>query len=123
MVSTRLLAVGLIALVVGLSVGYVVPFAIPSLNSSSEPTIALSATTVKIGEQYTATLSYFPANTQIYGWTVNENPPRSFLAGATDSNGKLVLTSNAPSTPGQWLLCASDKDQANWANTVLTVQA
>jgi hypothetical protein len=77
---------------------------------------------VNTGEEYTATLSGFSANTEIYGWVVNENPPRSFLAGTTDSNGKLVLTSNAPQTPGQWLLCASDKAQTSWANTLLTIQ-
>jgi hypothetical protein len=122
MVSTRIFAVGLIALVIGLSVGYAAPFVIPSLGST-KPTITLSATTVKVGAQYTATLTGFPANTEIYGWVVNTNPPSSFLAGTTDGNGKLVLTSNAPSTPGQWLLCASDKAQNDWANVVLNVQS
>ena len=122
MISKRIFAVGLIALVVGLSAGYSVPLIVPSLQTSN-PTITLSATTVKTGEQYTATLSGFSANTEIYGWVVNENPPRSFLAGTTDGNGKLVLRSNAPQTPGQWLLCGSDKSQTNWVNTLLNVQA
>ena len=122
MVSTKILAVGLIALIIGLSVGYSAPLAFTSLQPS-QPTITLSATTVKPGEQYTATLSGFSANTEIYGWVVNENPPRSFLAGTTDGNGKLVLTSNAPQTPGQWLLCGSDKAQNSWVNALLNVQA
>jgi hypothetical protein len=122
MVSKQILAVGLIALVIGLSVGYSAPFVIPPLQPS-KPTITLSATTVKTGEQYTATLSGFSSNTEIYGWVVNENPPRSFLAGTTDGNGNLVLSSYAPQTPGQWLLTASDKAQTSWANTLMTVQA
>ena len=121
MVSKQIFAVGLIALVIGLSVGYSVPLVV--LPQQSEPTITLSATTVKASGQYTATLSGFPANSEIYGWTVNENPPRSFLAGTTDGNGNLVLPSYAPQTPGQWLLCASNKDQTSWANTLLNVEA
>jgi len=122
MVSLRIVAVGLIALILGISIGYAAPLAIPALQTP-KPAITLSATTVNTGEQYNATLSGFPANTEIYGWTVNENPPRSFLAGTTDGNGKLVLTANAPTTPGKWLLCASDKSQNSWASTVLTVNA
>ena len=122
MISTRILAVALIALVVGLSIGYAAPLAIPAL-SSPKPTLTLSATTVTVGERYTATFSGFPANTQIYGWVVNENPPQSFLVGTTNTNGKLVVTPIAPSTPGQWLLSASDKAQNDWVNAVLTVQS
>ena len=122
MVSSRIVAVGVIALVIGVLIGYAAPYAIPALQPP-KPTIALSATAVKTGEQYNATLSGFPANTEIYGWTVNENPPRSFIAGTTDGNGKLVLTANAPTTPGKWLLCASDESQNSWASTVLTVNA
>lgn len=121
MVSKQIFAVGLIALVIGLSVGYSVPLVI--LPQQTKPTITLSATTAKAGDQYTATLSGFPANSEIYGWTVNENPPRSFLAGITDGNGNLVLSSYAPQTAGQWLLCASNKDQTSWANTLLNVEA
>ena len=121
--ATRFLALGLVALVLGIAIGialpYAAPFAFPS--SSAKPSIKLSADSVNAGEEYSATLSGFPANTEIYGWTVNEEPPRIFEVGVTDGNGELEVTSNAPGTPGEWLLIACDKEQNNWATTVLTV--
>lgn len=112
----------LAALVIGVALGYALSVAVPyQLPTSQKPTISLSASSVNVGEQYIATLKGFPANMEIYGWTVNENPPRMFSAGTTDEKGELVLTANAPETPGTWPLIASDKDQINWATATLTV--
>jgi len=123
MANTRIVAIWLAALVIGVALGYglsvAVPYQLPT--STQTPTISLSADTVNAGEQYTATLTGFPANTEIYGWTVNENPPRMFSAGTTDEKGELELTANAPEIPGTWPLIACDKDQINWATATLNV--
>ena len=123
MANTRIVAICLAALVIGVALGYglsiAVPYQLPT--STQKPTINLSADTVQTGEQYTATLKGFPANTEIYGWTVNENPPRMFSAGTTDEKGELELTANAPETPGTWLLIGCDEAQVNWATATLTV--
>ena len=122
MANTRVIAMTLAALVIGVALGYALSVAVPyQLPTSQKPTISLSASSVNVGEQYTATLKGFPANTEIYGWTVNENPPRMFSAGTTDEKGELELTANAPEMPGTWPLIASDKDQINWATATLTV--
>jgi hypothetical protein len=123
MANSRIVAMSLAALVIGVALGYglsiAVPYQLPT--SIQKPTISLSANSVKAGEQYTAKLTGFPANTEIYGWTVNENPPRMFSAGTTDEKGELELTPNAPETPGTWPLIACDKDQTNWATATLNV--
>ena len=123
MANTRIVAICLAALVIGVALGYglsiAAPYQLPT--SPQTPTISLSADTVKTGEQYTATLKGFPANTEIYGWTVNENPPRMFSAGTTNEKGELELTANAPETPGTWLLIGCDKAQINWATATLNV--
>jgi FlaG/FlaF family flagellin (archaellin) len=123
MATTRLIAVALAALFIGVALGYTLSIAAPYQLPTSivKPAISLSKSTVAAGEQYTATLTGFPANTEIIGWTVNENPPKTFSAGTTDANGKLVLTGNAPETPGNWPLVACDKDQSNWITTTLQV--
>ncbi len=110
-----LLVVALIALAVGIFIGYLIP------TSATNPAITLSASSVQRGTQYSVTLSGFPANMDIYGWTVNQEPPMTFLAGTTDASGKLSLNSSAPQTPGNWLLCASDANNEYWAQAVLTV--
>ena len=123
MANTRVIAMILAALVVGVALGYALSVAVPYQlpTSPQTPTISLSADTVKTGEQYTATLKGFPANTEIYGWTVNENPPRTFSVGTTNAMGELEVTGNAPETAGTWLLVACDKDQINWATATLNV--
>ena len=90
-------------------------------TATKTPTISLSADTVNAGEQYTSTLTGFPANTEIYGWTVNENPPRTFSVGTTNEKGELEVTGNAPETAGTWLLVACDNAQTNWATATLNV--
>jgi hypothetical protein len=114
--AVRLLSAALLALVVGVALGYLLPRPAPT-----NPTLSLSATSVVAGTQYSVKLSGFPANTEIYGWVVNENPPKTFEAGTTDAQGELNLTGLAPQTPGTWLLCASDKANQYWAEAVLTV--
>jgi len=123
MASTRIIALGLVALVIGIAVGYALSIAVPYQlpSTTAKPAIALSKTTVKAGEQYTATLTGFPANTEILGWTVNENPPRTFSAGTTNGNGVLELSGTAPETPGTWLLVASDNAKSTWATATLEV--
>jgi hypothetical protein len=120
--SNRTIVMAVAALLVGLAVGYSLSVVAPyQLPTSTKPAIALSKNTVNVGEQYTATLTGFPANTEIIGWTVNENPPKSFSAGTTDSTGKLEVTGNAPATAGTWPLIACDKAQDNWVTTTLDV--
>ena len=124
MAATRVIAMTLVALVLGVALGYALSIAVPyqlPTTATQKPTITLSSDTVKAGEQYTATLTGFPANAEIYGWTVNENPPRMFSAGTANEKGELELTANAPETPGTWPLIACDKAQSNWATTTLTV--
>lgn len=112
----RLLGVALVALIIGVAVGYLIPG-----PAAAKPTISLSASTVQKGAWFTANLSGFPANVDIYGWVVNENPPRTFEVGVTDAQGQLEVSGYAPGTPGKWLLCASDEDYQYWATAVLTV--
>jgi len=122
MPSNRVIVVAFAALFVGVVLGYSLSIVAPyQLPASTKPTISLSKNTVRAGEQYTVTLTGFPANTEIIGWTVNENPPKSFGAGTTDSNGKLVVTGNAPASAGTWPLIACDKSQSNWVTTTLNV--
>lgn len=115
-IVVQLLSVALLALAVGVALGYFIAKSAPS-----NPSIRLSSASVQRGTQYSAVLSGFPANTDIYGWTVNENPPRAFEAGTTDAQGALTLTGYAPQTPGTWLLCASDGNNEYWAETILAV--
>ena len=103
MATSRIIAVGLVALVIGVAVGYALSYAVPyqlPTASTQKPAISLSKDAVKAGEQYTATLTGFPANAEIYGWTVNENPPRMFSVGTANEKGELETTANAPETPG-----------------------
>jgi hypothetical protein len=116
-----LVAFTLLGLVIGLAVGYSISIAVPYQSSASKPSISLSSHSVKAGEQYTATLTGFPANTEIDGWTVNQNVSECFAAGTTDANGKLVVSSNAPLTVGTLPLVACDKTQTVWAASYLTV--
>ena len=106
----------IIALLVGIAVG---SFLLPMGNPS--PTITLSQNPVAVGSAYNVTLFGFPANTDIYGWTVNEHPPRTWLAGVTDANGKLTLSGIAPNATGQWPLLACDESQEYWATVMLNV--
>ncbi|HYA77357.1 MAG TPA: hypothetical protein VEF91_01430 [Verrucomicrobiae bacterium] len=110
----------LIALVVGLVVGYSVSIVLP-YQSTQKPTITLSEISVKAGANYTATLTGFPANTKIYGWTVNQEQPSCFVAGTTNANGKLVVSACAPALAGTWPLVACDASQTHWAVTSMTV--
>jgi hypothetical protein len=122
MATNRIIAVAFAALFIGVALGYALSIAVPyQLPTTAKPTISLSKTTVAAGEQYTATLTGFPANAEIIGWTVNENPPKSFSAGTTDATGKLVVTGNAPATAGTWPLVACDNNQNNWVTTSLEV--
>ena len=111
----------LLGLVIGLAVGYSVSIVVPIQSSAQKPFISLSSHSVKAGEQYTATLTGFPANTEIDGWTVNQNVSVCFAAGTTDANGKLVVSGNAPQTVGTLPLVACDKSETIWAATYLTV--
>jgi hypothetical protein len=81
----------------------------------------LSSNSVKAGALYTATLTGFPANTEIYGWTVNQQVSVCFTAGTTDANRKLVVSANAPQTVGTLPLVACNKAETIWAATSLTV--
>ena len=121
MSRNRTIAFALVFLVIGLAVGYSVSIAVPFQLPSATPSITLSENSVKAGAQYTATLNGFPANTEIYGWTVNQNPPQMFSVGTTNANGHLEATSSAPQTPGTYPLIACDKTQTHWATTILTV--
>ncbi len=111
MSNTRRTAISLAILLIGVTLGYTLSIMVPFQLVTQTPKISLSATTVKAGTQYTVTLTGFPANIEIYGITVNENPPRMFTAGTTNQNGELTLTGNAPQTAGTWPLIACDKDQ------------
>ncbi len=108
-------------LLVGVALGYGLSMAVPYQLAGQKPKISLSATSVKAGQQYTATLSGFTANTEIYGMTVNQNPPQIFSAGTTNQNGELALTANAPEVAGIWPLIACDKDSNILATTTLIV--
>lgn len=110
----------LLGLVIGLVVGYSISIAVP-FQSPAKPSISLSSNSVKAGGQYTATLTGFPANIEIYGWTVNQNVSVCFTAGTTDANGKLVVSANAPQTVGTLPLVACDKTETIWVATSLTV--
>ena len=116
MAKTRIIAINLAVLVVGVALGYALSIAVPyELPASTQkPTISLSATSVRAGEQYNATLTGFPANAEIYGLMVNENSLRMFSAGIASGKGELKLTANAPETPGTWALIACAKDQNIW---------
>ncbi len=110
----------LLGLVIGLVVGYSVSIVLP-YQTAKKPSISLSPNSVTAGGNYTATLTGFPANTKIYGWTVNQDPPSCFNAGTTDANGKLVVSACAPATAGSWPLVACDESQTIWAVTSMTV--
>jgi hypothetical protein len=111
----------LLGLVVGLAVGYSISIAVPFQTTAQKPTISLSSNSVKAGALYTATLTGFPANTEIYGWTVNQQVSVCFTAGTTDANRKLVVSANAPQTVGTLPLVACNKAETIWAATSLTV--
>jgi hypothetical protein len=115
------IGVTLLGLVIGLAVGYSMSIGVPFQSPAQKPSISLSSHSVKAGEQYTATLTGFPANTEIDGWTVNQNVSVCFAAGTTDANGKLVVSANAPQTVGSLPLVACDKSETIWAATYLTV--
>jgi hypothetical protein len=115
------IAFALLGLVIGLAVGYSISIAMPYQSSAQKTSISLSSSSVKAGEQYTATLTGFPANTEIYGWTVNQNVSVCFTAGTTDANGRLVVSGIAPQTVGTLPLVACDKTETIWAATALTV--
>ncbi len=108
-------------LLVGVALGYGLSIAMPYQLAGQKPKIALSASSVNAGQQYTASLSGFPANTEVYGMTVNQNPPQTFSAGTTNQNGELTLTANAPETAGTWPLIACDKDNNILATATLVV--
>ena len=124
MSTTRVVAFCLVALFAGIAIGYsltyAVPFALPSA-STQKTSISPSSESVKIGEEYKVKFSGFPANTEIIGWIVNEDPPRTFEVGTTDGKGELEVTTNAPQTAGTWPLVACDKAQNNWATATLNV--
>jgi len=111
----------LLGLVIGVAIGYSISIAVPYQLSAQKPSISLSSHSVKAGGQYTATLTGFPANTEIDGWTVNQNVNTCFAAGTTDASGKLVVTGDAPQTVGTLPLVACDKSESVWAATYLTV--
>ncbi len=115
------IAFTLLGLIIGMALGYSISIAVPYQSQAQKPSISLSSNSIKAGEQYTATLTGFPANTEIYGWTVNQNVSTCFTAGTTDANGKLVVSSNAPQTEGTLPLVACNKDETIWAATALTV--
>jgi len=116
MKSAYVLGAVLIAIVAGFGLGYFMPH-----PPSVAPTLSLSATSVAKGAEYTVTLSGFPANIEIYGWTVNEDPPRAFKAGTTNAQGELTLSGEAPQVSGKWPLVACDEDYQYWATAMLTV--
>ena len=110
----------LLALVIGLVVGYSISIVLP-YQTGQKPSISVRPTSVKAGANFTATLTGFPANTKIYGWTVNQNQPSCFVAGTTDANGKLVVSACAPALAGSWPLVACDEAQTHWAVASMTV--
>jgi hypothetical protein len=116
----KVIAFALLGLIVGLVIGYSVSIVLP-YQSTQKPTLSLNPSSVASGENYTATLTGFPANTKIYGWTVNQDPPSCFEAGTTDANGKLVVSACAPAAAGSWPLVACDESQTLWAVSSLTV--
>jgi len=117
----QVIAFTLLGLVIGLAVGYSISIAVPFQANAQKPYISLTSSSVKAGDKYTATLTGFPANTEIYGWTTNQNVSVCFLAGTTDANGKLVVSANAPQTVGTLPLVACDKTETIWAATSLNV--
>ena len=117
----EVIAFTLLGLVIGLAVGYSISIAVPYHSSAQKPSISLSSNSVKAGDQYTITFTGFPANTEIYGWTVNQEVSICFTAGTTDANGKLVVSANAPQTVGTLPLVACDKAETIWAATSLIV--
>jgi len=119
--GSRAAALILIALVIGLIVGYSVSIVIP-YQSTQKPGITVSPVSLSSGANFTVTLTGFPANTVIYGWTVNQDPPSCFVVGTTDANGKLVSSACAPAAAGMWPLVACDKSQTHWAVTYMTVK-
>lgn len=121
MSKTRIVGMSIAILLVGVVLGYGLSVAVPYQLPTQEPRISLSTATARIGEQYTVTLTGFSANTEIYGVTVNENPPRMFLGGTTNPNGELTLTGNAPETSGTWPLIACDQNQNILASATLVV--
>lgn len=121
MSNNRFVAMSLALLLVGVAIGYGLSITVPYQVRSQEPKISLNKTTVTVGEEYTATLSGFPVNTEIFGISVNNDPPQIFSAGTTNLNGQLTLTSNAPPTSGTWPLIACDKNQNILATATLFV--
>jgi hypothetical protein len=110
----------LLGVVIGLVVGYSISIILP-YQPVTKQAISLSSNSIKAGTQYTATLSGFPANTNIYGWTVNQETPTCFNAGTTDANGKLVVSADAPATTGTFPLIACDESETIWAVTTIVV--
>jgi hypothetical protein len=121
LLNSKVIAFTLLGLVIGLAVGYAISVAVPYQSSAPKPSISLSSSSVKAGENFTATLTGFPANTEIYGWTVNQNVSVCFSAGTTDGNGKLVVSASAPQTVGTLPLVACNKAETIWVATSLTV--
>ena len=119
--GNRIIGFMLLGLVIGLAIGYSISIVAPFQSTASKPSISLSSHSVKAGELYIATITGFPANTVIYGWTVNQNVSACFTAGTTDANGKLVVSANAPQTTGTLPLVACNKDETIWAASYLDV--
>jgi hypothetical protein len=119
--GSKVIAFLLLGLVIGLAVGYSISIVAPYQSTASKPSISLSSHSVKAGELYTATVTGFPANTVIYGWTVNQNVSQCFTAGTTDANGKLVVSANAPQSTGTLPLVACNKDETIWVASYLDV--
>lgn len=119
--GSKVIAFLLLGLVIGLAVGYSISIVAPYQSTGSKPSISLSSHSVKAGELYTATVTGFPANTVIYGWTVNQNVSQCFTAGTTDANGKLVVSANAPQSTGTLPLVACNKDETIWVASYLDV--
>ncbi len=113
------IAFALLGLVIGLVVGYSISLVLP--QAAAKPSISLNVSSVKLGGNYTATLTGFPANTKIYGWTVNQDQPSCWVAGTTDANGKLITAGCAPALTGTWPLVASDESETHWAVASLQV--
>lgn len=118
--TTRLAVMAIIAFLAGIAIGIGAEMYM-QIGFPPNPKMTLATDSVQAGKSFTVQLSGFPANTEIYGWTTNENPPRTFTVGTTDSQGKLEITGNAPQTPGEWILIACDKDYQYWAFGTLTV--
>jgi hypothetical protein len=119
--GSKVIAYILLGLIIGLAAGYSISIVLPYQSTASKASISLSSHSVKAGELYTATLTGFPANTEIYGWTVNQNVSQCFTAGTTDANGKLVLSANAPQSTGTLPLVACNKDETIWVASYLEV--